>query len=468
MSRSIIARLRFFAGRPARQNAFGSLLIQGSQRLSRLAVIIAAAAWLTPASFAALAVALALTDLVRGTLMAFDVGAVRLLSSGRDVRAVVQASLDAKTLAGFAGLVLATALAVVISAADTVWLIAVSGLGTLATSFAASFLVERQARLALHSATSRVVAASVVGSALALILVWLVRNPVGVVTGLTIGDVLLLALVSAGHGWRPPAWRVALAEAREHGRLMVIQLAHIAQFRVGTIILTALGSTVAVAEYSIASRMTEGLILIAAALTSSSLPLMGAAHTQDDRAGLSSVFDRSYDAGVRAVAPLVAGLVLAAPIWIAILFPLYPSVGAPSAIVGLAVMVFFASSQTTALLNAAHRDRAASWSAVGGLSASVLASISLVSFGAVGVALGRVIGEFVRLLVESAASVRGLEIRPSALVRPWFAVSPILFGAAIAVVGNWDPRYVWVASAVALAGIGMLLFPVLRVASHSR
>ena len=53
---------------PARQNALGSLLIQGSQRLSRFVVIIAAAALLTPASFAAAVLALALTDLIRGAL----------------------------------------------------------------------------------------------------------------------------------------------------------------------------------------------------------------------------------------------------------------------------------------------------------------------------------------------------------------------------------------------------------------
>ena len=195
------------------------------------------------------------------------------------------------------GWYLVTALAVVISAADTVSLIAVSGLGTLANGFAAWFLVQRQARLALHSATSRVVAASVAGLALAVILVWLVPSPVGAVAGLTIGDVLLLALVSAGHGWRPPAWRVALAEARAHLRLMIIQLAHIAQFRVGTIILHCAG--LGGRRRRILDRVTDDgrARSVAAALTSSSLPLMGAAHTQDDRAGLSSVFDEATTPG---------------------------------------------------------------------------------------------------------------------------------------------------------------------------
>ena len=464
MNRSITARMHRLIDGPARQNAFGSLLIQGSQRLSRLAAIVAAAAWLTPTSFAALALALALTDLVRGGLMAFDVGAVRQLAGGHDVRTVVQASLDAKALTGLAGLSLAAALALRIDDPSTVWLVAISGLGTLAAGLGTSFLVERQATLALRSVSSRVAAASLVGAALAVILVWLVPSAVGVVAGLAVGDALLLALVSGGHGWRWPGWQNALGEFRSSRRLVVIQLAHIAQFRVGTIVLAALGSAVAVGEYSIASRMTEGLVVVAAALTSSSLPLMGAAHAKDNRAGLMSLFDRSYDAGLRVVAPLVAVLVLTAPIWITILFPRYPDVGSPSAVVGLAVIVFFASSQTTALLNAAHHDRAASWSAVGGLAASILASISLVSFGAVGVAWGRAVGEVVRLVAEAVAGVRKVGIRPWAIARPWCLIAPALGGAAIAAACHWQPPYIWVAALVVLAGTGPLLtaFPFRR------
>ena len=280
MSRSNIARLQSLVDGPARQNAFGSLLIQGSQRLSRLAAIIATAAWLTPASFDACACARP-TDLC-GTLMTLTSklsNAVQLPPRPRRH----SGQPDAKTLVGLAGLVLVTALAVVISAADTVSLIAVS-VWHPGEWFRRIVPHRAAATLALHSATSessppaspncpradpRWLAPSLSRSH---------RRP-------TIGDVLLLALVSAGHGWRPPAWRVALAEARAHSRLMIIQLAHIAQFRVGTIIRTAPGSAVAVAEYSIASRMTEGLILIAAALTSSSLPLMGAAHTQTTARG---------------------------------------------------------------------------------------------------------------------------------------------------------------------------------------
>lgn len=441
---------------PARQNAFGSLLIQGSQRLARLAVIVAAAALLTPTSFAALALVLALTDMVRGGLQAFDVDAVRRLSRGGE-RDVIQDSIDAKGVAGLAGLSLVAALAALIADVGTVRLVAVSGLGTLAASVATSFLVERQASLALRSVSARVATASLIGAALAVLLLWLTHSAISVVIGLAIGDGLLLALVCRAHAWQPPKWQPAIARVRQSRRLVIMQLAHIGQFRVGTIVLAAFGSAVAVGEYAIASRVAEGLVILAAALSSSSLPMMGAAHAQDERVGLTRVFGRSYNVGIRVVAPLVATLVITAPIWIRILFPRYPGVGPASAVVGLAVMIFFASSQTTALLNATHRDRAASRSAVGGLVVSVLASSAMVSLGAAGVAAGRVAGELVRLLMEAAAGRRELGIPLALLLRPWFAVTPILAGATIAVAAGWQGPYPWIAAVVALAGTAMVL-----------
>ena len=114
-----------------------------------------------------------------------------------------------------------------------------------------------------------------------------------------------------------------------------MQLAYIGQFRVGTIVLAAVGSAVAVAEYAIASRVAESLIILAAALTASSLPMIGAAHARNERLGLTSIFERSYSVGIRIIAPSVAVLVLAAPLWIGILFPHYPDVGTSTGIVGL-------------------------------------------------------------------------------------------------------------------------------------
>jgi O-antigen/teichoic acid export membrane protein len=236
-----------------------------------------------------------------------------------------------------------------------------------------------------------------------------------------------------------------------------MQFAYISHFRVGTIVLGAVGTDVAVGEYAIASRVAEGLIILAAALTASSLPMIGAAHARNERLGLASIFERSYSVGIRIIAPAVAVIVLAAPLWIGILFPLYPDVGTPVGIAGVAIILYFASSQTTALLNATHHDRPASWSAVAGLAASILGSITLFPLGAVGAAWARVAGEFVRLCVEATTAVRALEIRPAQLLRPWLAVSPILVGFAIGVAGEWQSPYIWIAVLAVAGGATHLL-----------
>jgi O-antigen/teichoic acid export membrane protein len=446
---------------PARQNALGSLLIQGSIRLSRFVLVIAAAALLTPASFASAAVAMALTDLVRGALQAFDVDAVRVLAGRKDGLGVVQASLDAKGLVGVAGLSLVAATAAFVYDPATVGLVSVSGAGVLAASFATSFLVQQQAALDLRSMSSRVAAASAAGAVVGVLLAWLTRSAGGVVVGAAIGDGLLLAFVCGRHRWKRPDWQAAVSHARESRRLLFMQFAYISHFRIGTIVLAAVGSDVAVGEYAIASRVAEGLIIVAAALTASSLPMIGAAHARNERVGPNSIFERSYSVGIRLITPTVAIIVLAAPLWIAILFPQYPAVGASTAIAGFAVIAYFASSQTTALLNATHHDRPASWSAIAGLGASLVGSIFLFPLGAVGVSWARVAGEFVRLCVEATAAVRYLRVRPSQLIRPWIAVLPTLGALAIAVAGNWESPYIWVAVLLVIGGTAHLLAAVL-------
>jgi O-antigen/teichoic acid export membrane protein len=283
---------------------------------------------------------------------------------------------------------------------------------------------------------------------------------------LTMGDGVLLWLTGRTGVWRLSG-RLGVAELTRSTRLLVIQLAHFAQFRIGTIVLAALGSTVAVGEYTIASRLTEGLIVLAMALSSSSLPLMGAAHAYNERANLTRVFERSYGVGTRMVAPLVAGLVLAAPVWVEGLFPRYPDAGPPAAVVGLAVAIFFASSQTTVLLNATHRDRTASRSAFAGLAVSVLASFLLGPFGAIGVAWARVAGELTRFAVEAAASVRDVGVRIQALAMPWIAVSPVLTGAAIAVATGWQRPFLWAAIAIVVLGSLPLVAAIRAAAERS-
>ena len=457
MNVAIRERALSLVGGPARQNSFGSVLIHGSQRLSRVIPLIVAAAVLSPSSFATLAVALALTDIIRGALLAFDVGAVRVLAAGDEATGVVRANLDAKTLAGSAGILIAAAVAVVVYGPDTVVLVLVLGAGVMASGYGATFLAREQALLALRPVSVQVMIASGISTVLALALLWTTGETVGVVLGLAIGDMALLAMVARGHVWTRPAWRPAAALVRVRARLLVMQFAYIGQFRVGTIVLAAFGSAIAVGEYTVASRIAEGMVILAAALTATSFPLMGAADASGDRARLIRVFGRSYRLALAIITPVMGLLVLAAPIWIPFLFPQYPDSGIAFAIVGLAVIVFFASSQTTALLNATHRDAAASRSAVSGLVATLICSLAFVPLGAAGVAWARVTGEAVRLLVEAAAIVRVLGVRQTSLLRPWISAAPIIAGAALAVMSGWEPPFVWLGGAAVALGTGLMV-----------
>ena len=445
---------RAFGG-PARRNAAGALLIHGSQRASRLIVIVAAAVMLTPPAFAALALALALADLLRGALQGFDIDAVRELTQGADAVGAVQANLDAKLLAGVSGLVAATTLAALIDAGITVWLALIAGGGALAVSLAGSFLVRHQAALDVHSVSGRVAAAGFAGTLLAIVLVWLFHSALAVVIGLAVGDAALLALVCRGHAWRWPQVRRAAVDIARNRRLVLIQLAHIGQFRLGTVVLAAFGSAVAVAEYSIASRMAEGFVVLAIALTASSLPMMGAVHAGPELDKPAAVFERSYRLGLAIVTPLVAALVISAPIWIGLLFPRYPDVGVPTAVVGLAVIIVFASSQTTAFLNATRHDAMASRSALGGLAISVLGSLAFVPFGAAGMAWARVAGEVGRLATEAAGLYR-LKVSPRSILLPWMGGLPVMAAAALAVVTQWHPTGIWIAALLGLAGTAAL------------
>ncbi len=395
---------------------------------------------------------LALTDLVKGSLQAFDVDAVRRLSRGEEADGVVRGSLDAKLLAGSTGVLALAVTAWVMYDAGTTWLVIASGAGALAASLSASLLVRYQASLALQRVSGRIGAASIAGAVLAALAAWTTESAAATIIAAAVGDALPLVVVWHEHRWSRPGWRDATAVIGRCRELLLMQFAYISQFRVGTIALAAAGTPVAVGEYGIASRLAEGFIIIAGALTASSLPMIGAAHARNDSAGLAAIFERSYGAVLALLAPIVGILGLTAPIWIDVLCPRYPGVGPPFVIVGVAVMILFGSSQTTALLNATHRDRAASQSAVLGLVASSVALFWLVPLGAVGVAWARVAGELTRLVIESAAVIRDLGIRTTVVVRAWLTVAPAVAGLAVVVAWRWQTPYVWIAAAAVLAG----------------
>ena len=166
-----------------------------------------------------------------------------------------------------------------------------------------------------------------------------------------------------------------------------MQLAYVGQFRVGTVVLGVFGTAVAVGEYTVASRIAEGLVILAAALTASSLPLMGGAFAQDDAArGATDDGPRHIGLSLLAAAPMVAVLTLTAPLWIAVLFPRYPGaaevfipVGSPS----------WSSSRTARRRRSSTRPTGpvAALSASVGLAVASSGPCGWWPFGAIGVAV---------------------------------------------------------------------------------
>ncbi len=152
-----------------------------------------------------------------------------------------------------------------------------------------------------------------------------------------------------------------------------------------------------------------------------------------------------------AAAPSVAALALSAPLWIAVLFPRYPGAADVFIPVGLTVIVFFASSQTTAFLNASHRDRLAALSAIVGLIAAAIGSLGLVALGAFGVALGRLVGEGTRLAIESLAVVRVARPMLPGMARTWLVVAPAVAAIVAPLVLGWTLPVVIVGAVVVAA-----------------
>lgn len=446
-----IRRLSDVHATPARRNSAGSLAILGSQRLARVATIVAAAAVLDPARFAGLAVALALTDIVRAALLAYDISAVRSLTAGGEKAAVMGAHLAAKLLVGVLGTAAVIVLSRVAYGADTTVLVVVTSLGSIPGSLAYLLLARRQVDFRLGSAAAIVTATSAIGAGLAITGLLVTDTAVSVAAGLAIGDILMF--VALGGGLRE-ARRVPLGEIgaliRRTWTLLLMNLAYVGQFRVGIVVLGAFGSAVAVAEYTVASRIAEGLVILASALTASSLPMMGAAFASADTLAVRQTMGRVYSISLLAAAPMVAVLTLTAPLWIAILFPRYPGAADVFIPVGLTVIVFFANSQTTALLNASHRDRIAALSATVGLAVAIVGSVWLVALGAIGVAVARLVAEVARLAIETAtiARVADYVIRPMAAA--WVSIIPVLVVVVAPAVVGWSVPVVVVGSVIIL------------------
>ena len=433
-----IRRLSDVHDTPARRNSAGSLAILGSQRLARVATIVAAAAVLDPGDRRAGGGPR--TDRHRAAgLLAYDISAVRALTAGGEKAAVMGAHLAAKLLVGLLGTVAIIVLSAIAYGTDTTVLVVVTSLGSIPGSLAYLLLARRQVDFRLGSAAAVVTTTSAIGAGLAIVGLLVTDTAISIAAGLAIGDILMFVALAGGlrEARRVPFGEIG-ALIRRTWTLLLMNLAYVGQFRVGIVVLGALGSAVAVAEYTVASRIAEGLVILASALTASSLPMMGAAFAGADTLAVRQTMGRVYRLSLLAAAPMVAVLTLTAPLGSPSSSRAIQEPPKCSSLVGLTVIVFFANSQTTALLNASHRDRIAALSATVGLAVAIVGLVWLVALGAIGVAVARLVAEVARLAIETAtiARVADYVIRP--IASAWIAILPILVVVVAPAVLGWS------------------------------
>ena len=443
-------------GHAAAANFAGSLIIQAGLRLSRLVSLIAAAYVLGTADFAALVIGLAVTDLARATLQGFDVAAVRARAGagrhGLTMGSFTGSKVIATVLLGLA----VTILSQLVYGSQVGAIVAVLSAGVLPGGLASLWIVPRQVDLRLLGLAPAVILASV-ATVVATIAGAVTAGSLGVAAGLLVGDLVLLGAISVRDRFAPDLNLRHMALAfRETPRLMVQQLGYVGQFRFGTLLLGLIAAPVAVAEYSIASRLAEGLVIASTALTATSYPMMARAHAAGNAGELEARFVGSYWLAVGMSVAMIWPLIMTLPIWLPVLFPKYPGAAVPFALVGVSVILFFANGQTTALLNTWHRDTAAATAAASGFAMTAIGTLLLAAPGAaVGVSIARIAGEAVRLAIETVAVWRERAIGAHRAWGAWIAVSPLLISAALCVASGWRTDVTVLAGVLGIGATGI-------------
>ena len=432
--------------RAAVSNLAGSLILQGGLRAARLISLLVAAYLLPTTGLAVLAVALALTDIVRAALQAFDVAAVRVDLGDGPVLAM-RALTTAKLLAAIALGGLAVVLGRLIYGAEVSSIVLVLMAGLVCGSLASLWMVPAQRDLRLLSMTPEVLAASLV-TTVAATAGAVTHAAVMVAAGLVLGDVVLLLLIARKVSFRPDLVPSRIRSAfAESPRLMVQQLGYVGQFRLGTLVLAFVAAPLAVAEYTVASRLAEGLVVISVALAATSYPLMARAFGTGGRPAVLERFVPSYWVAIGTAAITVLCLVVTEPVWLPLLVPKYPGVAVPFAVVGIGVVFYFASAQTTSALNALRHDSAAAAAAILGLVANVIGLALLAGpMGAIGVAFARLIGEAARSGAEGAAIWANARRSMRNAWVAWLAFTPLIAAIVVIVIADWDVRVTLAAS----------------------
>jgi O-antigen/teichoic acid export membrane protein len=343
---------------------------------------------LSQAEFGAFALILATSEIVR-VIAVFGVDTVSLRALARDERRrgeIVSTAIFLKMLTSIVASVIFAGTAWLLHFTGAMWVGAAilmidfflsAGVQSLVTYHQASVRADRAAPAILLAALGNIATGLLAARFHAPMPVYLAGLPVGNALG-------LLALLLITRRWLQPSVRVVSRATLLRFAVVAWPLAATAvvvllYFRINTIMLASFVGLNAVASYAAAYKLSEAFLLVAAALSGTTLPVLAAAL----RGGPNREGVRAYQASIlvslATALPFALLLTLAGRFLLVHVFgPTYASSAYALAILGWATVLMAVNVQTTNALVALDRERLVFGVAAINLAVNVLANALLI------------------------------------------------------------------------------------------
>jgi O-antigen/teichoic acid export membrane protein len=402
----------------------GALTIAGiAGKFATFVVFVLANRSLAQAEFGAFALILATSEIAR-VVAVFGVDTVSLRAIARDERRhaeIVSTAILFKGLTSVGAAAVFAAAAVLLHFSGAMWVGAAflmvdfflsAGVQSLVTYHQASVRADRAAPAILLAALGNIATGFVAARLHAPMPLYLAGLPVG-------NALALVALLLITRRWLKPSlhavsratlWRFATVAWPLAATGMIVLL----YFRINTIMLASFIGLKAVASYAAAYKLSEAFLLVAAAVSGTTLPVLAAAL----RGGASRNGVRAYQASIlvslATAVPFALVCTLAGNFLLVHLFgPLYASSAYALAVLAWATVLMAVNVQTTNALVALDRERLVFGVAAINLVVNIVANVVLIprmSFN--GAALATLITEAGNLGMQAALVWVFLRRRP--------------------------------------------------------
>lgn len=367
----------------------GALTVAGiAGKFATFVVFVLANRSLSQAEFGAFALILATSEIVR-VIAVFGVDTVSLRALARDERRhgeIVSTAIFLKTLTSIVASVIFAGTAWLLHFTGAMWVGAAilmidfflsAGVQSLVTYHQASVRADRAAPAILLAALGNIATGLLAARLHAPMPVYLAGLPVGNALG-------LLALLLITRRWLQPSVRVVSRATLVRFAVVAWPLAGTAvvvllYFRINTIMLATFVGLNAVASYAAAYKLSEAFLLVAAALSGTTLPVLAAAL----RGGPNREGVRAYQASIlvslATALPFALLLTLAGRFLLVHVFgPTYAGSAYALAILGWATVLMAINVQTTNALVALDRERLVFGVATINLAVNLLANALLI------------------------------------------------------------------------------------------